>query len=114
MGSKKYCIGDLRHFVALQQQTTVADGLGGRTVTWATEASFWARVKPVSAGQRMYGQRLEENISHVITARYNSSLDLSIGKRIRFDSRDFHIHGVINVDERNRVWEIMCEEGKAS
>lgn len=105
-------IGALRHRITIEQPSRSADGYGGFTTSWSTFASIWGEVEPVSARERMFAAKLEHNVTHKIRIRHLSGVTTDM--RVSFDSRTFHIRGVINPSERSRWMDLAAEEGVAS
>ena len=113
-------IGAMRHQVKIQSQSRSADGGGSSDVTYSNVATVNASIKPVGGGERLFGDQLEERITHQITIRFRR--DVSFKNRIKYDfadggtsySRIFKIVRVINRDTRNRFLDLLCEEGIAT
>lgn len=108
-------IGELRHRLTIQTENPVADGGGGQGDPWAspvTVATVWGRVEPLSGSEGLRAMQLEDRVTHRVTIRYRKGITAS--QRIKFDSRLFNIRAVINVGERNRWLQLLCEEGVAT
>lgn len=104
-------IGSLRHRVAIQTRTDVADGMGGKTSSWATVATVWAKIEPLSAREQFFAGKTDHRITHRITMRPRT---ITHAQRLVFGARTFQIHGVRELEERNRWVVVDCEEGVAS
>lgn len=102
----------LRNQIVIQTNTLTVDGIGGNTETWATFATVWARIEPLSANQVFFSESLQHRVTHKITIRDLASLSSKM--RISFDSRIFYIKSFRDLLEKNRFTEIMAEEGAAS
>lgn len=98
----------LKKRLIIQKNTKVADGLGGFTVTWSTFARVWGEIKPFSAKERFFAGKIDNPITHKITIRKLNNMTDEM--RIQFDSRIFKILGFINVEEKDRFFEILAEE----
>lgn len=106
-------IGKLRHQITIQTPTRVANETGGFTQTWAAFASnLWAEIKPASARERMFADKLQHLVTHKIRIRYYASITSKM--RVSFGSRTFQIHGILNDEERGIWTDLICEEGPAS
>ena len=113
-------IGSMRHQVKIQSQSRSADGGGSSAVSYSDVATVNASIKPLSGGDRLFGDQIEERITHMITIRFRR--DVSYKNRLKYDfadggvnySRIFNIKRVINRDTRNRFLDILCEEGVAT
>ncbi len=113
-------IGAMRHQVTIQSQTGSADGGGSSNLSYSNVATVNASIKPMSGGDRLFGDQIEERITHMITIRFRR--DVTYKNRIKYSfadsgtsySRIFNIRRVINRDTRNRFLDILCEEGVAT
>jgi len=106
--------GKLRHAANIEVVTETPDGMGGITKSWATWTtdSFDGTTKigiyPISGKELIEAQKLEAKLTHKIKMRYISGLTPK--HRIKFGTRIFKIHVIVNFQERNREFEIMAEE----
>ncbi len=106
-------IGQLRKRVAIQAESSTPDGAGGYTLGWATVATVWADINPVTGNEAFVAQHLEGHITHRITLRWQSGVTITSDMRVLYGSRLFNIHAVLNNDERNQWIELLVEEGSA-
>lgn len=102
----------LRHSIIVQRETRTADGQGGSSIVWTTQASFRAYVQPVSGTERLFAQRIDATITHRIYARYRA--DIATSDRINMGGRLMQIKAIINMEERNKWIEIHAVEGEAT
>lgn len=102
----------LRHRVSLQSSEDSADGGGGSTTVWSEVATLWASIEPLKGVERVAAQQIETRLTHRVRLRHR--LGVTTAMRIQFGSRIFNIHAVINPQERNRLLELLCEEGVAT
>lgn len=105
-------IGALRNKISIEVVTRTPDGQAGHTQVWAEFASVFAKIKPVTAQQKLFAQRLDHTITHKITIRFITGV--TSGMRIIFKSRIFHIKRTFNIEEANKFLEILAVEGDAS
>jgi len=114
-------VGSMRHKVQLQKKTTVSDGGGSNAVTtWGTFSIVQASINGGSGGERLFGDQLQEPITHIIRIRFRR--DLTFANRITYSftnsgfsgSRYFNIKRIINVDSRDRFLDVQCVEGVAT
>jgi len=105
-------IRDLRQRIKIQSLSRTGDGQGGFTETWTDYLTLWAAVKPVSAAERIWGQRVESNVSHVITIRWTDLLTTEM--RIFFENRIFQIHGIRRENEERWFMILDCVENVGS
>lgn len=102
-------VGELRHRITIEHMTKVPDGHRGFTETWATFATVWARVQPVSSREYFFAQGENTEITHFVTIRYLAGIKADM--RIRFGGSVLTIEGPpINVDARGAFMELMCKE----
>jgi SPP1 family predicted phage head-tail adaptor len=101
-------IGDLRERIALQRESRSRDRAGGFVTSWLTVATVWARVAPVSTGERFMRQQMQASAEWKVTIRYRS--DLSPKMRVVWNGRTFEIRGMPNPDERRRFLDLACDE----
>ncbi len=101
--------GSLRHEVVLQRPgTRVDDGMGGGSVTDADLATVWASIEPLTGDELFQAGQFDPRVNYRITIRYYAGIHPS--DKVKFGTRMFDIHTVANVDERNRMIVLMCEE----
>lgn len=104
-------IGQYRHVVMFQTPTTVPDGDGGTTETWADLTPPWhVDLQPASVRdlERRTAGTIVASATHVIIGRYRA--DVGIDDRMLFEGRTFRISGVKNVEERNITMELFAVE----
>ena len=110
----------MRQRVQLQSKVTSADGGGSQAITWSTFATVYASIEPQSGQERLFGDQLQEPITHKITVRYRR--DLTFKNRLVYsftnqgvsNTRYFNIRRVINVRNRDKYLELLCVEGVAT
>ena len=112
-------IGKMRYRLQIQSATRTSDDGGGASLTWAKVADVYADIQPESANEAMHGREneLREVSRHKIYIRYRS--DVSHKNRLvqtfKRDgvstTRTFNIIGVLNIDNRFKMLELICEEG---
>lgn len=100
--------GKLNKRVGLQQLTQTPDGAGGFTEEWATIATLWAEVAPVSAFERLQADQLRAGVSHRVTIRHRAGVTAK--HRLQLGARTFQVQGVRNPDEANERLVLDCEE----
>jgi SPP1 family predicted phage head-tail adaptor len=104
--------GERRKHVILQSEQQTPDGAGGYTLAWTNFATVWAEITPVTGDTVFVSGHLEAHITHKMTIRYLAGVTTDM--RILWNSRTFNIRAVTNVEERNRVLELLVEEGVAT
>lgn len=104
----EYRPAQMKHRLALQSLSRVADGQGGWTESWATEATVSAMIEPMKGYERFQAQQVQTPVTHKITIRYRSGVTTK--KRFLFGSRVFEIKEVTNENEENRYLIIRALE----
>lgn len=105
----KIKIGELRHRITIEVNTRTPDGQGGYTQSWATHATVWAKIKQLSQSERMIAQKMDNPATHRFTCRYVAGVKGDM--RITYQSREFNIARINNLDENNAFLEIDAVEG---
>lgn len=105
-------IGKLRHRVVIEILTNATDNQGGQATTWATHATVWANVEPISARERQFAGQIQYQRTHKCTIRYLSTVTSAM--RILFDSRYFQIKGVRLPDEQKFLMLLDLEENQGT
>ena len=109
-------VGGLRHRLVIQSENAAGDAGGGQGADpWADPvlvATVWGRVEPLTGGERLRAMQIEDRVTHRITIRYRAGITPRM--RVVFGARTFNIRAVINPEERNRMLELLCEEGVAT
>ena len=103
-------IGSLRHRVEIQKlPDTDTQGTSGEvTSSFAEFATRQAAIRPMSGGEKERAQHLHAEVTHKITLRFLK--DLSPKMRVKYGSRIFNIHEALNIEERDRYFELTCSE----
>lgn len=105
-------IGKLTQRVAIQEFADVDDGYGGKTRSWSTVATVWARVQPLVGNERVYGMQLQDEATHKITMRYRT---INAKNRILHKGTYYNIVGVpLDEESRERRITIMVKQGVAT
>lgn len=99
---------DLRHRLTLEELSRVADEGGGFTEDWVTVATLFADLRPIGGDERYEADRLAGRVTHEVSLRYRAGVVPAM--RFRKGTRIFHIVTVIDVDERRRWLNCLCEE----
>lgn len=100
--------GDLRHSIELQAATNVADGMGGVTSTWATQAAVRSAIWPTSATEQKRAGAPTMTITHTIRIRHYAGLLASW--RVKFGTRYFSIVSIVDENEKHVQMDLLCRE----
>lgn len=103
--------GPRRHRVAFQSLALVADAAGQMVPSddWATFASRWARVTPLSGRELERARQMQADVTHKIEC-LAMGLTVTRHHQAAYDGREFAIRSVLNVGERNESLEILATE----
>jgi SPP1 family predicted phage head-tail adaptor len=107
-------VARLRHRVEIEDPVRTADDMGGGTIVWTLVTTVWASIETVMGNERKFGDKLEENVTHVITCRSLAVDTINTKMRIKFNNRTFQIHSIIKKDEIQKMTWISAIEGVAS
>ena len=100
--------GHLDKRVEIQANTPAANDYGEMVASWATVATVWAAIEPLTGREVLQTQQVQAESSVRIRIRYYSGL--TAAHRIKYGSRIFEINSVSNKFERGEHMELMCRE----
>ena len=100
--------GTLRHKVIIQVGTEAQDGFGGVTLTWATFATVWAAIEPISGKEFFDSQQVNAEVTTRIRIRYLASVTPKM--RVLHGARIYRIESTVDLNERTRELHLMCVE----
>ena len=109
--------GQLRRRVTIQQRLATQDAFGQQATgagAWTDVQTVYAKIESLSGSQLQKAQSIYSETTHQVTVRYQAFLaDVkTVGSyRILYGTRVFDIGADLNVDERNRVVELLAKEG---
>lgn len=80
--------------VVLTRASSASDGLGGRSNTFTTVATYAARVTPADAGavEEEIGTKLRDGMTYRVA--FPAGTDVRIGDRLTFSGLTFSVEGV--------------------
>ena len=110
-------IGKMNRRLHFQTQSRTSDGGGSQSVRFSDNFQTFGQIIPKTGTEKLFGDQLEENITHIIKIRYRT--DVSHKNRIQYrpdsnTTRTFNIKRVLNVNDRNKYLNIQCVEGVAT
>jgi SPP1 family predicted phage head-tail adaptor len=101
--------GKLRHRLHLQAPTdTPADDAGNPDVTYATAATVWGSVEPLTVREQLQAQQVAATATHLVTIRFYR--DLQHKWRIMFGQREFAIEAVMPTESRPIEMKLLVRE----
>lgn len=110
--SKKSLASRQHHYITIQTRTRTADGEGGHTETWADGDTIPAAVYAIQARQQFEYDTINVHATHRIEVRGRVEVSETTN-RIKFGTRFFEILTVENIQERDIVKVITCNEIRA-
>jgi len=106
-------VGAMRERVAIHGQTQAIDAAGQIATTWAlkTSGDTWARVRPLSAGEKFLAGRDQGVRGYMMFVRYRTDIDTN--SRIVWRGRVFDVLGVLDRTEQRQFLEVELNERNA-
>lgn len=104
--------GILRHRITIQHPIEGRDSTGGVTVTWGTFAAVSASVEPLRGRELWAAAAINARTTTRIRIRYLKGVTPKM--RVLFGARIYLIDSVINPEERNVEYQLMCQEWVAT
>jgi SPP1 family predicted phage head-tail adaptor len=102
-------IGTLRERIGVQTKTSTADAIGGRSVTYSTTLYVWAKVEPLTGGERLRAQQVLPTLTYRVTVRQSTAITAT--SRLSWDGRTLQIVAPPqNVNARDRFLVLDCAE----
>jgi SPP1 family predicted phage head-tail adaptor len=101
-------IGDLKKRIELQYATRTADGMGGWTNTYSTEAKVWGAIWPISASEIIQANTTTMVVTHRIRIRYHDTIKSTW--RIKYGDKYYAIISILNPNMTNKFLDIMAKE----
>lgn len=99
---------ELRHYVDIQRRRRARGAQGGWTQTWVSAANRFAKIRQLTGDEQIAARAAGSTSTHEITMRPYSRL--TPANRIVFDSRNFEILEVRDLDERGILQVIRAAE----
>lgn len=100
--------GKLRHRITIQSATQTTNGFGEVTKTWATFATVWAAVEPLTGREYMQARQAEASVTTKIRIRERSGVTERM--RVSWGAHVFDIDAVLADPTNAREMVLMCSE----
>lgn len=100
--------GKLRHRVVLKTASETQNSFGELTRTYATLATVWAAVEPLSGREYLDARQIEAAVDTRIRIRYRS--DVTSRTQVTWNSHTYDIQSVITDPTNARELQLMCRE----
>lgn len=102
--------GNLNKRARFDGPTTVSDGAGGTTETWAEAMTVWAQLSPERGRERIQAGRIETELGAVLRIRSSEEARLITTKhRVTVDGQLYNITAISNPDQRNSMIEMTLQ-----
>lgn len=108
-------VGKMRHrLIDVANSSTQETTLGSWNQTETVKPTRWASIEPLSGAERLNAGQLIPEATVIVRMRYNTSVAVSaVLRRVAGNSkpqRDFEVLSLANVDERDKILELLCKE----
>lgn len=107
--------GSLSRPITFQSRSTSQDAAGEQISTWSDIKTVYAMFEGLSAAEIAKVAALYTDVTHRITVRYDDAFlrdpKLVASYRIVYNGRYFNIKGSMNLNEEDRIVELMASEG---
>lgn len=100
--------GKLNRRIELQSKTTTFDALGQPVLSFATDYTVAASVKPLSAREAYFAKSIKPETTHRVIIRFLAAL--THDHRIKIGARILNILSILDVEDEGRTMQIDCLE----
>jgi len=102
-------LGPMRQRVTLQSFTVSTwDSYGEEQKSWSDVGTYYAEVLTLSGREAVNAKQICAEATHLVRIRWIGPVDPS--QQFLWGGRTLHILHVNNVDNRNREYQILCNE----
>jgi SPP1 family predicted phage head-tail adaptor len=99
----------LRKAVTIMQPAWKADDYGDPSQqTFTTLATVYAEIEPLTGQQLTEARQVHSEVSHRVRIRYLKGLTAAC--QVEWQSRKLQIVAVMNAEERDTMWTLLCRE----
>lgn len=114
----KYSAGMLQSRITIERKTRTADGMGGATEAWASQATPWAMWRALSGRELYQAQRIMPTVTVKAVIRFRGDAYgapfYTPGDRVKYRNREYAVSAVIDPDDRQEWLEMYLSEGMPS
>ena len=103
--------GRLRHRLVLQSKTETRNAYGEAVITWATQATVWGSIEPLSGKEYLAQAQVQSEQLVRIIIRYRSGITTAY--RVKNNTQTYDIEAVLNDQMHDRMLTLMCREGES-
>lgn len=102
-------IGKLRHRATIEHKVRIRDPETNEIIEdWQPYATRWASIEPLRGREYWAAAQTQAEVTHMVRMRYTPGITPSM--RLTYRGRHFDINVVRNLDEENRVTEMLVTE----
>lgn len=103
--------GRLRNKIEIYRKQTITTEIGSDKEVYTLLKNVYAEIRPLRGKEYLESVQLEHKISYKITIRWT---DINETDYIKYQNKFFDIESVIDVENRHRDIELMCNEHKGN
>lgn len=96
--------------IQFERMSMTQDAAGQQLLNWTAIGEGWAAITPVSGREYFQASGEKAAVTHSMETALQPALLLTSRDRIRYHGRNFNILSVLNKEERNKDWILMCIE----
>jgi SPP1 family predicted phage head-tail adaptor len=100
--------GDLKQRIELQIPSRSQNSMGEWIDTFATQATVWGAIEPLSGNRLFLAQQANSQIQGVVRIRYRSGVVPTM--KLKFGQRYFQILAIIDRDEEHKELQLFYKE----
>lgn len=98
--------------VTIQAMVGTLDSAGQETQTWQAFQQAFAAIEPLTGRELLAAGAIHAEASVLITLRWIPGITAKM--RVVYvdgaETHTYHIHAALNVEMRNRLWQLYCAE----
>lgn len=96
----------MRNRVRIQERAVSRDTFGAAVLSWATVATRWARIEPLSGREAWQAQQVRPDVTHRATVRYYAGLNPA-HRLLDSSGAVYNVSSVLDTDSRRRQQELV-------
>ena len=100
--------GELNRQITINSLTNTPDGQGGFSSSFGVFATVWAKITPMKGSEKVHSDRLSTQQLSKVMMRYISGLNQTM--QVIYNSQEYQIRSIVNIDEKNEWLELMIEQ----
>lgn len=100
--------GDFRNPITIESTSELNDAYGEPDKTWSTFATTWAAIEPQIGKEFFDASQVNAELVTRFRLRYHAGITPAM--RVVYNSRNFNIESIVNINERNIELILTCIE----